>query len=310
MADGFDTKSFARSKHFHSLHKDKNKYKKKAKHVALAKKQQSEQNQQQTTNSQPAVSSDDDEEEEEEGLSTEETQALEKLNKLAVSTSTEDKQKKTETEYVPRQRSKFSRRIVQSNDFRFSKELQEEEDLKQEKTASIGDLLAQAVAGGSSHFRFQGEEEWDNDELLLTKALSIDFEAISRNLRANISLSQQLRIDAELFTPDILKTQQRTDSERKPDRGGAFMTAGLSSSKTSKGPKATTSAPKSTKLQPAPEMLTDRTDKTDTEMLDDLLDMSKPPVEETPSTTSSTEGKSEPAKKGEEDLESWLDSVI
>jgi hypothetical protein len=35
----FNSKGLARSKHFHSLHKDKNKWKKKGKHVATAKQQ-------------------------------------------------------------------------------------------------------------------------------------------------------------------------------------------------------------------------------------------------------------------------------
>jgi hypothetical protein len=46
MADEFNIKSLARSKHYHSLHKDKNKWKKKAKHVAVAKQQKEQEDKQ------------------------------------------------------------------------------------------------------------------------------------------------------------------------------------------------------------------------------------------------------------------------
>jgi hypothetical protein len=125
-----DTKAFARSKHFHSLTKDKNKYKKKAIH-----KQKQTPNA--ATPSQPT-----EEEQDEFGDDTDEEieagQVAEKGVDCSRTLINQMEEKKTsdsvtpqetpKTEPTEKRRSKFSRRVITTNDFRYEENEEEEQE--------------------------------------------------------------------------------------------------------------------------------------------------------------------------------------
>jgi hypothetical protein len=274
-----NTKAAARSKHFHSLHKDKNKYKKKSKHLANLKPRGPTQD-----NNEP----EDEEEIEEEGEEG----------------TTKDAPK------PPKQRSRFSRRTIESNDFRY----QEEEEKPEEDEAaypSMHSLLEAANSGArSSQFRFQGEKEWDDDEdnNTITAATNkqqptgskLDCEALGRILHS-LPLHKQLQLDESLLPPDLLAQitiPQHSKSTSKQNTPQALPTT-----------KATTIITRVSSEPAKPNTpTTTATPTTDDKVLDELLKL------ETPSTSNQPkEGEKEqlnPTTAKTEELEDWLESVI
>jgi len=281
MADFLDNKQFAKSKHFHSLNKDKNRYKNKLKHKPQTTPNS---NQPQTQANNETINEDEEEEgEEEDTLQQDKTDVL-KNGEGTLSTN------ESTTSFRGKGRSKFSRRKIENNDYRYKSEEDNGQE-EEESSVNINELLqASAITSPSSHFRFHGEKEWDDDELL-SKPLGIDCDAIGKNLRQFLTIPMQLQLDPSLFTPDLLQhSRQKFKTEYKSD---TFILSNITREEQ--------------ELQPRLPS-TDKTQEEDTQSLQQLLEFKQQDHKGTALVI--TKAAEVQPKEVPEDLETWLDSVI
>jgi len=139
--DLLDAKGLARSKHQNSLTKDKNRFKKKAKYLKLQKQKQEQQNH-----------------------ST--------VSESSGQSSLERKEASNEEPIERWSRSKFSRRIIENNEYRYMKEENEQDEDDNETSSDLNKLLSHSPVsdlGTISQFRFKTEREWDDNEEIFSK---------------------------------------------------------------------------------------------------------------------------------------------
>jgi len=307
--DLLDTKGLARSKHQHSLTKDKNRFKKKAKYLKHQKQKQEQQNHS-------------------------------AVRESSEQSSLERKEALNEQPFERWTRSKFSRRIIENNEYRYMKEENEQDEDDNETSSDLNKLLSHSPVsdlGTISQFRFKTEREWDDNEEIFSKnkvtAYHIDWELFAQTMR-QLSLPRRLHLEPVYFTSDISRDEMMgsmnsTTSTSSTKFPNSSISIDIPSSKTSTpisienvdilSPSSAfsihpnhTIADTSSKNLPEKkeEIVGDLTSKEDEALLDSLLRISIRPtvsMKEKESNWSTTK-KTESIDQSE--LEEWLESVL
>jgi len=193
--------------------------------------------------------------------------------------------------------------------------------VKQKKESAANKLLRELLRTdtsnsssgyASSHFRFQGEKEWDSIEEEVSQrtgsmAISINCEKIGKNLQ-QLSIAQQLQIKPESFPAgdSLLSSKGKSSLSIGSSESGVidsftFISIGTPHTRESFSPQ---SSKKTTEL-------VNPSSQTDDKQLDDLLSMpttTQPKPQDLDRSSKDTSKESTPAQQ--EDLETWLESVI
>ncbi|PRP77601.1 cell death regulator Aven [Planoprotostelium fungivorum] len=167
MEPSLNVKKANRDKHYHSLNKDKNKWKKKnAAKLKSQGKTGAPRPQGQNEQTQSSEEEDDDEEEEE------------RVN-----------------------RAKYSRRALKSNEDRYVEDEESEED--EDSSNHISRLLREQVSlDTSSSFRFQNEIDWEEATSDVKENPLLDMEALSLNIK-RLPLHLYLQMDKDTLPLDM-----------------------------------------------------------------------------------------------------------
>eukprot|EP01118_Nematostelium_gracile_P001698 TRINITY_DN11766_c0_g1_i1.p1 TRINITY_DN11766_c0_g1~~TRINITY_DN11766_c0_g1_i1.p1 ORF type:complete len:241 (-),score=67.41 TRINITY_DN11766_c0_g1_i1:19-741(-) len=197
-------------------------------------------------------------------------------------TEEQPQQEEGEETYVP----KYIRKALKSNDYRYAEEEGTDEQDDDDEWFDLKKIEENRVSGSADHFKFKGEQEWEELKLIAnSKSLQFDTDQIANSLQ-ELTIEKRLGIDTELFGG--VRNELNVNDDEMFYGWNMFYLASASTQQDIRDSHDTTQ-----------KVIQDATKQEDEAALDALL-----------STQNNESTTTQDSEKQDDNLEDWLESVI